>query len=128
MSKYHPLDVRHPANRDLRSRTFLLDPPSQEQGKPARRVQRPSRTRQAAPASASTPVNPWGERGKAALSSLRSRAETGRGPVTRRRRGGMLNLVILIAVGVYVFSRPDGGRLLAEMTHFVTDFFDDILR
>lgn len=28
MSRYHPLDVRHPDNRDLRRRNFLLDPPA----------------------------------------------------------------------------------------------------
>ena len=32
MREYHPLDVRHPSNRDLLRRNYLLEPPSPTAG------------------------------------------------------------------------------------------------
>ncbi len=62
MSKYHPLDVRHPNNRDLERRNFLLDPPRN-----AASVQTPERdaasrpgVRKTAPQNATASATPWG--------------------------------------------------------------------
>ena len=54
MSQYHPLDVRHPSNRQRESKTYLLDAPT-GQAQAARTPFRQSPS--AAPSAASAP---WG--------------------------------------------------------------------
>lgn len=63
MSKYHPLDVRHPANRDLERRNYLLEPiaqpaPAAPAEKPARAARRTSPPPAQAPAQVA--ASPWG--------------------------------------------------------------------
>ncbi|MCB1408414.1 MAG: hypothetical protein H6899_08190 [Rhodobacter sp.] len=62
MSKYHPIDVRHPANRKYQHRNYLLDPPRRDapssvtapRAEKARAIGRGATGRQ------SQPSGPWG--------------------------------------------------------------------
>jgi hypothetical protein len=129
MSKYHPLDVRHPANRDLRARNFLLDPPAQDQGtpsKPALRDVAPPKTNQAtssAPSAPAHPVNPWGQRGQA-VDNARPTQRDPDDPATQRKRPSLLRWLIIGGVLAYAATRPGVGDVLAGLLDDLTDLFD----
>ncbi|MCA2010088.1 hypothetical protein LCM17_01190 [Cereibacter sphaeroides] len=70
MSRYHPIDVRHPSNRAYRKRNFLLDPPARDletaltpvtQLDGAGTKPRPARTVTARSVSSGTTSAPWGK-------------------------------------------------------------------
>ena len=60
MSQYHPLDVRHPDNRDLLRRNFLLDPPAATPAAPERSAASRPGVRKVAAAPAAASPAPWG--------------------------------------------------------------------
>lgn len=102
MSKYHPLDVRHPSNRDLLRRHYLLDPPAPHgpgaggQSVPARTVAQSAlsenRRRQ--------PAAPWGRR--------EASPTTVAAPATTRRVGGFWWNAFIIGVFVVIFASQNG--------------------
>lgn len=98
MSKYHPLDVRHPANRNLERRNFLLDPPRADLTKPPRpRIERSSPGRTTTPPPA-TPTTPWGRAraaAGAATAGTRSALPT---RATGQQSSGRWRLVFLLIV------------------------------
>lgn len=118
MREYHPLDVRHPSNRDLLSRNYLLDPPSPDAGadKLARRDEsRPGESRRSGSRPAASrpvpaaighreapePVAPWGrrERPDAAATPL---------PQTRRQGGSFWWNATIILVFLVIFASQNG--------------------
>jgi len=101
MSKYHPLDVRHPANRALERRNFLLDPPRADLTKPPRprAERRPRAAATTTPPAA--PAAPWG-RNRAAASTPASGASPTQAP-TRFSFG--FSRLILIGVALYLLNR-----------------------
>ncbi|WP_370207544.1 hypothetical protein [Pararhodobacter marinus] len=105
MSKYHPLDVRHPANREYRNRNFLLDAPSQTTQVHSRSRARADAARATAetdPAPRSTrrsakPVAPWGSPvSGAGVPAPRERSGSGLGGFLRSL---FILVVILVIVG-----------------------------
>lgn len=94
MSKYHPLDVRHPSNRRYLHKNYLLYPPAPietryAQGTPARRGRslQPSAAPLAEPAAAATA--PWG---RAPVASV------------ERGLGGLLRTLFVMGVVVAVIA------------------------
>ena len=120
MSKYHPLDVRHPANRPYLSKNYLLDPPSMTHDTrydavgPARDTatrrpdvaRPPARRRAAAPASGAQPVAPWGSTPTPAAAQGASGAS---------RAAGILRTVFFLGVfGFIVLNQTDAFEILTE--------------
>lgn len=105
MRDYHPLDVRHPSNRDLLRRNYLLDPPSPTAGSastaPSRRAPATSGHREARPAP-SQPVAPWGRRTD---SRTPTPAPT---PQTSRKSGGFLWNTVIVLLFVVIFGSQNG--------------------
>ena len=117
MSKYHPLDVRHPANQQYQNRNFLLDPPSQTTQVHSRSRARADAARATAAASSgphpapsrqtATPVAPWGTPGTSSGA-----------PATRNERRGsglggfMRSLFILVVILVILGTQT---HLLDEL-------------
>lgn len=97
MREYHPLDVRHPSNRDLMRRNFLLDPPRAALATP-----RPAASgHREAPASrpARTPAAPWGQRREAAAPAQPA--------PTRRGRSGLQGFW-LVGLFLVIFGAQNG--------------------
>lgn len=112
MSKYHPLDVRHPANRDLLSRNFLLDPPSASAGAekaPARTTAEAALRAASATGETRQPGAPWAR-------SDRSTTPVGAAPATPRRGRFFWNAFIVI-VFLVIFGSQNGmlGGLLDNL-------------
>ena len=105
MRDYHPLDVRHPSNRDLLRRNYLLDPPSPTVGTaataPARRAPAASGHREARPAP-SQPVAPWGQRAQSA------RPATTPAHQTQRKSGGFLWNAFIVLLFLVIFGSQNG--------------------
>ena len=95
MSRYHPLDVRHPANRDLLNRNYLLDPPA-----------RRPRTASERPATGSAPRSrtPGARQVSAPWSSPPSSSS---GTTARRGAGlaGFLRTLVIIGVVIAVLAQ-----------------------
>jgi hypothetical protein len=128
MTKYHPLDVRHPDNRPYLSKNYLLDPPSMThntrynavepaRGRAARLAEmvsapldRGQRTSTATPSSPAQATAPWG--------STPSRAApvgaTSSGP---SRAAGILRTVFFLGVfGFIVLNQTDAfEQITAEL-------------
>lgn len=104
MSKYHPLDVRHPANRDLLSRNYLLDPPAASAA-PASASARASASDRspaaAAQRAARQPAAPWGRR-------ERTSAPPAATQTTGRRSGTFWWNALLVSVFVVIFASQNG--------------------
>lgn len=105
MREYHPLDVRHPSNRDLLRRNYLLDPPSPTAGSattaPSRRAPAASGHREARPAAAQ-PVAPWGRRAQSATPAATTPRQT------QRKSGGFLWNAFIVLVFVVIFGSQNG--------------------
>lgn len=103
MREYHPLDVRHPSNRDLLSRNYLLDPPSPGAG--ADKLARPAASRSAPAAGGNRevrqPAAPWGRR-------ERSDTPAAAAPLTRRQGSSFWWNVTIILVFVAIFASQNG--------------------
>lgn len=106
MSKYHPLDVRHPSNRDLTRRDYLLDPIPARSAAPQPARASGARTEKARPATAGVqqPAAPWSSttgRNRAAAPPATSPAP---GTATRRAEsalGGLMGFLrSLIIFGI----------------------------
>lgn len=114
MSRYHPLDVRHPDNRDLLRRNFLLDAPASKPRRERASIDAaPAGTSVgSAPVSESQPVaSPWGSRAR----SARASAPAPSGQQKRNRRTG--SWFVLIVLALWLMS--DTGRsLLAQIPLF----------
>lgn len=97
MREYHPLDVRHPSNRDLMRRHYLLDPPAN--------LADPVPVVAPAPRAASghreAPTAPWGRKPAQAR-------EPATAPQTRRKSGGFLWNTALVAIFVIIFGSQNG--------------------
>ena len=129
MSKYHPLDVRHPDNRARERKSFLLDPPTDSTyalkplrelaAAPARRSQTSEGqdtdavTQQPAQATGATPVAPWGSSTDTTGStSLPARA---RAPQASRqapsRRGGrwLWTLFYMAIIAFFILRNTELG-------------------
>ncbi|MCB1407709.1 MAG: hypothetical protein KDK01_16020 [Rhodobacteraceae bacterium] len=121
MSKYHPLDVRHPANRDRERNNYLLDPPdasSYELRTVERAAQAPSRRsadyragrspQSDTPPSAPTAIaDPWGGSSTPAPAAQPRTATppTSASPVTQTRRRGGWGRLIVFAIIAFVILR-----------------------
>lgn len=131
MSKYHPLDVRHPANRDRERNNYLLAPPdasSYELRTVARATQAPSRrsadyrTGQRAETDAPAPppaaiADPWGGSGT-------TTGSTGSPPVSKQRRGFGLGRLIVFGIIAYFILRNTAAW--DEIRFFVTRTLYDL--
>lgn len=121
MSKYHPLDVRHPSNRDRERNNYLLAPPdanSYALRGAAVRTQAPSRRsadyRSATGAAVGAPVTattvsvppaqaaaPWG-------STDRNSPASGPTPSTRSRSPSWVPRLVFFAIFAFVILRSFG--------------------
>lgn len=102
MREYHPLDVRHPSNRDLLRRNYLLEPPSPTAGAdkvaPSRRAPAASGHREARQPSA-----PWGRRQTQAAPA----SPAGSASQTRKKGSAWWNAFIVL-VFVVIFGSQNG--------------------
>lgn len=115
MREYHPLDVRHPANRDLLRRNFLLDPPRATSGDTAPSRAAPSNARPAVPGGASGNREAPPSRAQIPSRPQAAAAPWGRGrdvssaaPVTQRRKGSGLSSFLLVGLFLVIFGAQNG--------------------
>lgn len=119
MSQYHPLDVRHPANRQRESKTYLLDPPS-GQAQAARTPFRQSTATPSSSAPAATPAAPWGGEAPASQTSRRT-VTPPPAPVSAPRRGFRWRNLILpaIVLAIVLSQQPElRQRILRAISDF----------
>jgi len=102
MSKYHPLDVRHPSNRSLLHRNYLLHPPAPVAERVA--TERPlaagsASTRSRTPFTRSV-AGPWGGSAAAAAAVAAVPAAVARraGGISRKLRLLIFGLIALVIV------------------------------
>lgn len=135
MSRYHPLDVRHPNNRDLERRNFLLQAPRGER-RPARKAESPSADpfkatstvgasapppAQTAASPARTVHAPWGSVRRAAQGAATRQAAT---PRTDRRKGSLGRWIILIGLGAWLLS--DRGQDFLRQFPLIDGLLDGV--
>lgn len=124
MSKYHPLDVRHPRNRAAERRDYLLAPPAPRDAPPATAPARPSATPAAAPATS----GPWGQRG-AARDDIAARLSRGTRAAARRAGTGARGDTRprRMPTGL-IFALIFGGVVLANNPQIVTQALNALRR
>ena len=124
MSKYHPIDVRHPSNRAYLKRNFLLDPPRQDLAE-APRHQIRTETRAEAPRSTSGSsaqrterraqgtVAPWGDRLPASVVNRRAGRPTSLATTGGDERSGswgkILRAVFFIGIALWIFGNSNSA-------------------
>ncbi|MEZ5751125.1 MAG: hypothetical protein R3D60_03875 [Paracoccaceae bacterium] len=128
MSKYHPLDVRHPNNRDLLSRNYLLDPPRAAPTAPSRAAQShasPSRSKTAPKPAArvaktttgsasSASANPWTSLRTAAGTVGSTLGGTGSTRDTAASKPNRMLRLIVFVVAAVMFLRVGGLSGIAD--------------
>jgi hypothetical protein len=135
MSKYHPLDVRHPNNRARESKTYLLDPPSPVT---QTRSRMPRRSTSATPEPTATATTgtlsraaravaqsgrfatPWGQ---SQPGSSRPASASSQTPARRSRFN--LGRIIFFGVVLLVIARNGGFEALGDM---LSDLFGEAQR
>ncbi|HPD93739.1 MAG: hypothetical protein H6900_08590 [Rhodobacter sp.] len=121
MSKYHPIDIRHPANRKYQHRNYLLDPPPRA-ATPASGTTRAAGARTgSAPASFSRksgqPSGPWG--------LLQGGGSTMQGSVSQPRKSGLGRIALIVGIFViYAVLRAQPG-LWDQITRQIQQLFYD---
>lgn len=109
MSKYHPLDVRHPSNRDLTRRDYLLDPAPVRSAAPTPARATAARTEKARPAGIAQPAAPWSDSNTSRRAATQTAASNV--PATRRVESGLgalmgfLRSLIIIGIVLIVLAQ-----------------------
>ncbi|PVH30407.1 hypothetical protein [Pararhodobacter oceanensis] len=131
MSKYHPLDVRHPSNKHRQRNTYLLAPvdhaayelqPLQSQSEPAARRRVSSKRKRSETQADSTAQNtpaatPWGQSNEAAAVQTPAPASTGAAPpvIQKPRKSWLPTLIIFGVIAYAVLRNTSFGRDISFM-------------